>query len=193
MSWPRVTLLNFVWFGEVFTALLSSVGLAFVARRLTADTRVIALVSTLGLLFRGTIGPFINYVSDRIWTPLGRRRPFIIPAYFLSAVGSVTLVRLQPRVVLAVAVHAGLLAFASPMEPLYMELVPPAQQGRAQAMRNAYVQASVLYFFQVCLVQFDLAAWDQASASFRGSVQVDGRNVELTGVPGMIEDQDVVW
>ena len=33
----------------------------------------------------------------------------------------------------------------------------------------------------------------QATGSFRGSVRVDGRNVELTGVPGMIEDQDVLW
>jgi hypothetical protein len=33
----------------------------------------------------------------------------------------------------------------------------------------------------------------QATGTLRGKVEVDGRAIELTGVPGMIEDQDVLW
>lgn len=157
MPWLSVWSLNFVWFGEVYNALLHGVGVTFVARRLTADPRMIVLASTLGLLFTGTIGPFINYVSDRIWTSAGRRRPIIVFAYGLSAAGLCVIPSMDSitTLLIAVACHACVHSFATPMEPLYMELVPPAQQGRAQAIRHAYIQASVLFFFQVVLVQFD--------------------------------------
>lgn len=175
ISWLGIVLLNFVWFCEVYSALLLGVGLTFVARQFTADPRLIALVSTIGLLFRGTIGPLVNYVCDRYWTPWGRRRPFVVSAYFLSAAGlfviplagSITLLGI------AVASHAFVLSFASPMEPLYMELVPVPQQGRSQAIRTALIEASVLYFFQVSLVQFDFkypgfSGWPAPSGGFTG-------------------------
>jgi hypothetical protein len=158
ISWLQVVLLNFVWFCEVYSALLLGVGLTFVARRFTADPRLIALVSTIGLLFKGTIGPFVNYACDRIWTPWGRRRPFVVTAYCLSAAGLfvIPLTGSLTLLGLAVAGHAFVLSFASPMEPLYMELVPGPQQGRSQAIRTAMIDASVLFFFQVSLAQFDV-------------------------------------
>ncbi|MDX2186408.1 MAG: MFS transporter [Opitutaceae bacterium] len=131
--------------------------MTFLARRLTDDARLIVLASTFGLLFTGAIGPFINYVSDRVWSPFGRRRPFVVVAYACSGIGLCVIPCMDSisTLLLAVACHACVHAFASPMEPLYMELVPRTQQGRAQAIRNAYIQASVLFFFQVCLIQFD--------------------------------------
>lgn len=157
VPWLSVALLNFVWFAEVYNALLHGIGVTLAARRLTADTRLIVLVSTCSLLFSGTVGPLVNYLTDRIWTRLGRRRPFVVGAYFLSAAGLalIPLANSFPTLVAAVGAHALVHAFASPMEPLYMELVPQPQQGRAQAMRNAYVQIGVLFFFQLVLVEFD--------------------------------------
>lgn len=157
MPWLSVWALSLVWFAEVYNALLHGVGVTFVARRLTDDPRMIVLASTLGLLFTGTVGPLVNYVSDRIWSPFGRRRPFIVTAYLLSAIGLWVIPYMDSiaTLMIAVACHACVHAFATPMEPLYMELVPQAQQGRAQAIRHAFVQASVLFFFQICLVQFD--------------------------------------
>ncbi|MDF2695713.1 MAG: hypothetical protein K0S65_4096 [Labilithrix sp.] len=33
----------------------------------------------------------------------------------------------------------------------------------------------------------------QPAGTFRGTVRIDGREVELDGVPGVVEDQDVLW
>jgi Protein of unknown function (DUF2804) len=33
----------------------------------------------------------------------------------------------------------------------------------------------------------------QPAGTFRGTVRIDGRDVELDGVPGVVEDQDVLW
>ena len=33
----------------------------------------------------------------------------------------------------------------------------------------------------------------QPAGTFRGTLRVDGRDIELDGVPGVVEDQDVVW
>ena len=135
----------------------AGIGVTFAARRLTADPRLIVLVSTSALLFSGSIGPLVNYISDRIWTPWGRRRPFVVTAYFLSAVGLavIPLADTLTTFALAVACHGLVHSFASPMEPLYMELVPGSQQGRAQAMRNAGVQLGVLFFFSRCFRRID--------------------------------------
>jgi MFS family permease len=86
ISWLGIGLLNFSWFAEVYAALLLGTGLAFVARRFTDDPRIIAAASTLGLLFRGSVGPFVNYVGDRVSTRWGRRRPIVVAAYAASAV-----------------------------------------------------------------------------------------------------------
>ena len=149
--------LNLIWFGEVYNALLHGVGVSLAARRLTDDPRLIVMASTLGLLFTGSVGPFVNYLSDRIWTPFGRRRPFLVLAYSMSAIGLCVIPYMDSitTLLLAVAAHAFVHSFASPAEPLYMELVPQAQQGRAQAIRHGAIQASVLFFFQVSLVQFE--------------------------------------
>ncbi|MEO6005314.1 MAG: MFS transporter [Opitutus sp.] len=156
ISWLRIGLLNFVWFGEVYSALLLSVGLTFVARQFTSDPRLIALASTIGLLFKGTIGPAVNYVTDRVSTRWGRRRPFVVVAYTLSAAGLCIIPLSGSITVLMVAVagYACVLAFASPMESLYMQLIPAAQQGRSQAVRTAFIDACVLFFFQISLFQF---------------------------------------
>ena len=33
----------------------------------------------------------------------------------------------------------------------------------------------------------------QPAGAFRGTLRIDGRDVELDGVPGVVEDQDVIW
>ena len=175
ISWLSVGLLNFVWFGEVYSALLLGVGLTFVARQFTSDPRLIALASTIGLLFKGTIGPAVNYVTDRVSTPWGRRRPFAVVAYTLSAIGLtvIPLARSIPLLMAAVAAHACVLSFASPMESLYMQLIPTAQQGRSQAVRTAFIDTCVLFFFQVALFQFpetfpDFPSWAAPAGGVTG-------------------------
>ena len=33
----------------------------------------------------------------------------------------------------------------------------------------------------------------QPAGTFSGTMRIDGRDVELDGVPGVVEDQDVIW
>ena len=157
LGWMSIWALNFAWFCEVYNTLLHGVGIAFLARQLTADPRIVVMASTVGLLFSGSVGPFINYLCDRIQTPLGRRRPFVVIAYLFSAVGLLVIPVMDSitTLIIAVAVHACIHAFASPLEPLSMELVPQSQQGRSQAIRNVFIQCSVFFFFQISLTQFD--------------------------------------
>ena len=75
-----IVLINVSWFISLYTMFVLGAVLPFTLRRFTDDTRVIALVTSVGLWFGIVLGPIVNYTSDRIWTRLGRRRPFMMVA-----------------------------------------------------------------------------------------------------------------
>jgi MFS family permease len=153
-SW--MLLINMTWFTTMLAMFVISVGLPFSLRRFTDDTRLIGFVTTIGSIMGIVIGPLCNYLSDRLWSRWGRRRPFLI----VSKIGTLLALVLIPYMpslaplVLLVVVSSLMGDVGSTFEPLWLEIIPPDQRGRGFVMRNWMIQLAVFIFFQILFAQW---------------------------------------
>lgn len=189
ISWSAVFILSLVWFTFGFHIFAGGLALTFTLQRYTNDPRILAFVRTINVIVM--LGPFISYISDQVWTRLGRRRPFLVVAWAASCVAmfcfaflpqtsaainaALGLVGIPPvaEMLLLVAIITGyttLADFQAPLEPLFLECVPPHQRGRFFAIRGILFSLAVLFFFQVLWPVYDhpvkwLEYWGIAGAS----------------------------
>lgn len=157
VPWSWLLLINLCWFGTLYTIFIMTTALPLTLLRFTNDTRLIAFVTSVGGLMGIVIGPCCNYISDRLWSRWGRRRPFLLIA-MLGTLAAVVLIPYMPSVtplVLLVVVSSLLGDVGSTFEPLWLEVIPPEQRGRGVVMRNVMISVASLYFFQVMFAQFD--------------------------------------
>lgn len=152
-----IVAINLLWFCQLYQIFITVNALTFTVKHFTDDTRLIALATSISFGFSFIMGPICNYLSDRIWTPLGRRRPFIILGWSAVAV-AMALIPMMPSYGALLTVIIGytlLLDMATPLEPLCMEVVPPAQRGRSMSVRLIMMQACTLFYFQILFPRFD--------------------------------------
>ena len=103
------------------------------------------------------LGPVVSFMSDRIWTRYGRRKPFVLFAWSLGAI-CVALMPLMPNFWLLLGAYLLFYIaadFQGPQEPLKLEVIPPQQRGRAVAAVSWMVQLGLLLFFFVAFGRFD--------------------------------------
>jgi MFS family permease len=168
IAWSAAFILSLIWFTWAFHIFAGGLALTFTINRYTNDPRIIAFVQNINVIIM--LGPFISYISDQIWSRLGRRRPFMIIAWAASCFAMFSFAFL-PQV--AGVMNAGLRVFGippvsefilligiitgyttlydlqAPIEPLFLECVPPHQRGRFFAIRGVLFKLAVLLFFQV--------------------------------------------
>jgi Na+/melibiose symporter-like transporter len=101
--------------------------------------------------------PVVSFLSDRIWTRFGRRRPFVMTSLGGVAV-CLTLMPLMPNFWCLLAVFMLNSAFSdlnSPMEPLKQEIIPPQERGRATGAMAWCSNLATLLFYFIALGRFD--------------------------------------
>jgi MFS family permease len=147
--------------------------LIFTMRKFITDPAQIGFLTSLKVGFNFVVGVAASYLSDRIWTRWGRRRPFLIAGWLGAAVVMV----LFPFAKSAAALVPLIIAFqlaqavAKPIEPLYNDVIPPAQRGRAATIHLVLQNLCGLFFFGVLVGQFD------RSYRFFGFVDLSGERV----------------
>lgn len=157
VPWSWVVWMVLPWFNQQFADLCNGAPLVFTMRKFIADPVLIGFLSSLQVGFNFIIGVGTSYASDRIWTRWGRRRPFLILGWVGAGMGLV-LLPLAPNIWSVVAViifYQFCVDFAKPYEPLYNEVIPPPQRGRASIFRNILLSANGMLFNAVLLAQFD--------------------------------------
>ena len=174
LSWSSVFVLSLLWFVWGFRLFAGGQALTFTIYQYSKDPRVISLIMTgAGLLM---LGPVISYLGDQVWTRFGRRKPFLVVAWlggflgmfsfaFLPQLaGSVNrvlgLAGIPPVTELAVLIftivcYQKMFDCCAPLEPLFMESVPPQQRGRFFAMRGILFTLAVTFFYQVLWPVYD--------------------------------------
>ena len=157
VSFLWIVMMNLTWFIGIFTMFVVGTVMPFTLRRFTDDTRLIGLVCSVGLWFGIVLGPLVNYVSDRIWTRFGRRRPFMLVAVCGSLLATICIpfIPTLTPLILVVVVSSILGDVGSTQEPLWLEVIPPGQRGQGFAVRAWAVQMASLLFFQVMFAQMD--------------------------------------
>ncbi|HEX4140184.1 MAG TPA: MFS transporter [Candidatus Methylacidiphilales bacterium] len=116
-------------------------------------TLVLSLPSFVSLVSQ----PVCSFLSDRIWTRFGRRKPFVVTS-FTGAVFFLVLMPLMPNFWMllgAYMLYSACSDLNSPMEPLKLEIIPPQERGRATGAMNWCANLASVTFYFVALGRFD--------------------------------------
>ena len=153
--WLLVTILP--WASWVFVASTMGVAFLFSLKKFLENPAGLTFVMSLPGFISIVSGPTVSFISDRIWTRYGRRKPFVVTAWTLCT-GCCILMPIMPNFWLL------LLAFMlfnigsdlqSTQEPLKQEIIPPAQRGRAVAGVSWMTNLGILMFYAVAIGRFD--------------------------------------
>ena len=131
----------------------------FILNRLIDNPAALTFFFSLpGLLFMFVpLGPYISFMSDRIWTRWGRRKIFLI----INFTGTAAVMFCYPLAttvwiflaLMCVAAFIG--AFGTPFEALKLEIIPPDMRGRSAAM-NTWVSTIInIVFYLAVIGRFD--------------------------------------
>ena len=131
----------------------------FILNRLIDNPAALTFVFSLpGLIFMFIpLGPYISFMSDRVWTRWGRRKIFLIINFTGTAI-VMLLYPLAPNVWIFLALMcaaAFIGAFGTPFESLKLEIIPPDMRGRSAAM-NTWVNTIInIVFYLAVIGRFD--------------------------------------
>ncbi|MCX7014069.1 MAG: MFS transporter [Candidatus Sumerlaeota bacterium] len=184
IPWSWVFFMTLPGFATNFVEGCSGNPLTFTMRKFIDNPALITSLFSVNILFNFAVAPFIAYQSDRIWTRWGRRKPFIISGW----IGLIVFLALTPVAptfwTLAICIVCYQffedIAFTGPWTPLFNEVVPLPQRGRAQALGSLFGQFTGLYFNFILIGHFDDLAY------FRLPLR-PGRYWTLTG------EQTIYW
>ena len=153
MGWVTVPWVTMFYLDNVS----NSGPLTFTLRRFVENPSLIALLTSLNLAFNFLVGAATSYMSDRIWTRWGRRRPFLIVGWTGAAacMACIPMVEGKGALIVLVVLYHFFADIAKPVEPLYNEVVPSAQRGRAAIVRTVGQSLMGVFFFGVLLAHFD--------------------------------------
>jgi len=131
----------------------------FILNRLIDNPAALTFFFSLpGLLFMFIpLGPYISFMSDRIWTRWGRRKIFLI----VNFTGTAIVMFCYPLahniwVFLGLMCVGALIGtFGAPFEALKLEIIPPDMRGRSAAM-NTWVSTIInIVFYLAVIGRFD--------------------------------------
>jgi len=107
-------------------------------------------VTTLG-------GPFVNWLSDRVWTRFGRRKIFIVLANIPQALLLFAMPFAPDLMTLVILrwFHGIFGDLSSPNQPLTMEVVPAKQRGMGSGFFKLQQQVVNLFVFGLIVGRFD--------------------------------------
>lgn len=147
------------WASFYFNGAIVSVATVYSFKKFVDNPAGLTFILSLPQFISLLLVPVGNFVSDRIWTRFGRRKPFIVTAW-IGALACLVLLPLAPNFWSLVAVYVLLgvcndIGQYGPMEPLLQEIVPPHQRGRTNGMASWMGNLANMVFFFFALGRFD--------------------------------------
>jgi len=131
--------------------------MTFTMRKFIESPMIINSVSSLDVLFNMLVAAPCLYVSDRIWTRWGRRRPFVLTAWvvMMGCMLLLPLVRHAVPVGIIVVVWLIFWDVNSVFDMLFFEIVPPQQRARASAIGQWLLNLVVMLQTVILTGRFD--------------------------------------
>ena len=120
-----------------------------------ASDLLIGLLSSTRSIEGVVIQPSVGAVSDRIWTPLGRRRPFIVAAVPVSAaffVASTTADGLVPLAIMIFLFSVFFNVAVDPYTALVADIAPLERRGVLNGLATAVQLISQVAFLMIVVV-----------------------------------------
>ena len=158
-----------------FVEKCSDMAVVFTLKKFIQDPQAIVGLTSLNILFGVLVAPIVAWKSDRIVTPLGRRKPFMLPGLALLAICLVLLPRagsLSLVILILVAYQFSMdFGFTGLWNPLYADLVPNEQRGRGMVLNRTVAMGCRVIFMLFLIGQFD------RHYAFGGGWSIDGEQV----------------
>lgn len=135
----------------------SSGMLVLAMKKFIDNPAAITFLLSLDVVFTAGLGPFFNWLSDRIWTRFGRRRPLIV----MSSLSGFVILPLMPFApdIWTLLILKWLFticgSMGTPNQALTMEVVPTPQRGRGAGFFNMQIQIINLVTWGVVIGRWD--------------------------------------
>jgi Na+/melibiose symporter-like transporter len=148
LTWTTI-LLQYFLIGAVFI---------FSLKKFVDNPAGVTFIMSLPAIISLTVNPFCSFMSDRIWTRWGRRKPFIVTSW-MGTLTSIALLPLAPNLYALIGLYLLFNLFndigSNPTEALKQEMVPPRQRGTAAALGKWMTNIAQLLFALVAIGRFD--------------------------------------
>jgi Na+/melibiose symporter-like transporter len=157
ISFLWIVLATLPWVAVIFKDKVMGIAFTFSMRKFVENPAALSFLLTLPWYISWVVPPVVNFVADRIWTPWGRRKPFIVTSW-IGTITTITLMPLAPDFGWLLAAYMAFCIFndlGGPVESLKMEIVPPAQRATGAAVMSWIAQVAVLVFWVVAIGRFD--------------------------------------
>jgi len=120
------------------------------------DPALINGILSINILFNVLVAAVCLYISDRVWTRFGRRKPFLIGGWIplgfvLILAPMATRIHMLIQLIL---VWMACQDISSTIEPLQQEVIPPHQRGRAGAIFTTTMQSVIIFTFVIVFGRF---------------------------------------
>lgn len=159
VHWGWLALLSLPVASFAFVEKCSGTALTFTLKKYIDNPAWILCIGSLNSLFAVVVAPWAAYHSDFVRTFLGRRKTFVVAGFTLLTVSLVLIPSASNLVLLIAAIvvyqFAVDLGYTGPWNPLYFDLVPKEQRGRAMVI-NRYASIAARFVFMFFLIgRFD--------------------------------------
>jgi Na+/melibiose symporter-like transporter len=170
------------WGALRFKFMVMGAVFVFSLQKFVENPAAVTFILSLPTIISVVIGPVCRFLSDRIWTRFGRRKPFAIPS--MVGIGlSFLLMPVAPNFWWLVAAyclyHIANDFGAGPTEILKQEIVPPPQRGRASALASWIGNLASLAFYGLALGRFE-------DVGFFAGFPVSGEQAIYWGIAAMV-------
>jgi len=156
VPWRWVFLAISPWFSGMYVEMCSGAVLTLALKKFMDDPALINGILSINVLFNILIGAVCLYISDRVWTRFGRRKPFLLGGWG-PLILALIFVPLAPNLYVLIPMIVIWMAcqdICSTNEPLQQEIVPPHQRGRAGAIFNMVIQMVLIFTFVIVFGRF---------------------------------------
>lgn len=157
VPWLWVASAHLPWAAMLFASAANTVVFTLEIRKFTANPAAIATLMTFTGFLTIFTGPFINWLSDRVWSRWGRRKIFYVPAVVAQAT-LILFVPFAPNLWWLSFIYFLqflALSFKAPNESLNQEIIPNHQRGRAAVFNKIYVQFGLMAYNLALIGRFD--------------------------------------
>ncbi len=148
------------WASFAYTWAMGGTTFLFSLKKFLENPAAVTFILSLPTLISLFTGPYFSFLSDRIWTRYGRRKPLLIIS-FIGVMLSLAAMPWMPNFWALVAVYLLYCFFGdlNTMELLKQEIVPPHERGRATGAMLWCTNLAGIFFNFVALGRFDDVAF----------------------------------
>lgn len=184
-SWAAIVL--FPWFATSMREAITNAGMTFTLKKFYDDPALIGLILSSNYAFGLTVGSLVAFLSDYIWTPWGRRRPFLLISFLGAAALSVFIPASNVGwlTIALIVFYQFVVDFMGSYEPFTMDVIPSEQRGRSGSITHWYKTLGVGVAMAVLIANYD-SLYELGSLRFDGETVMYWANALALGASGFL-------